>query len=85
MVKLSVRLRMSGYDYFLLVKQVNILVLCSCYILSSYEYFVLPKLVYPRCTGSDFLPRFSNGHLQFGKIVAVAVAKIITTKALHDQ
>ena len=39
-------------------------------------------------TGSDFLPKFSNCHLEFGKIAAVVVvvvAGIITTKALRDQ
>ena len=39
-------------------------------------------------TGSDILPRFSNCHLEFGKIAAVVVvvvAGIIRTRALHDQ
>ena len=37
------------------------------------------------CTGSDFLPGFSNGHLEFGKIAVAVVAGNITTKALCDQ
>ena len=42
-------------------------------------------------TGTDFLPRFSNCHLEFGKIaavvvaVAVVVAGIVRTRTLRDQ
>ena len=60
-----------------------------CQMTMHFQFFIKERWIYIY-TGSDFLPRFSNCHLEFGKIaaaavVAVVVAGIVRTRTLRDQ